>query len=100
MDNKDRFLETDKERALKIKEYLDVEQIKYTTSNIHELVHFDVENITDEQAKNIKKYYEQLSPNPIEKRHRKWDEKYHTLSEEIKGEITGANREEEVEYGI
>ena len=35
----------------------------------------------------------------IEKRHRKWDEKYHTLSEEIKGEFTGANREEEVEYG-
>lgn len=93
------FLETDKQRALKIREYLDTLNLKYSEKSVHELIHFTIEQVTEEQCKKIKNYYQTLEAPVIEKRHRKWDEKYHTLSEEIKGEFTGANREEEVEDG-
>lgn len=91
------FLETDKARTKDIEEYLQDRQIKYETRPIHELVHFDVEELTDEQAIELKKLYKTLDTPKEEVRHRKWDERFHTVGEEIRGEFTGANREEELE---
>lgn len=92
------FLETDKERAKQIEEYCKDNNIKYETKPVHELIHFDMEELTDEQAIMIKKLYKTLDAPAEEVRHRKWDERFHTVGEEIKGEFTGANREEEVDY--
>ncbi len=45
----------------------------------------------------LKKLYKTLDTPKEEVRHRKWDERFHTVGEEIRGEFTGANREEEIE---
>lgn len=91
------FLETDKKRAKEIEEYLQDREIKYEAKPIHQLVHLDIEALTDEQAIEIKKLYKTLDAPKEEIRHRKWDDRFHTVSEEIMGEFTGANREEEIE---
>ena len=48
------FLETDKQRALKIREYLDTLNLKYSEKSVHELIHFTIEQVTEEQCKKIK----------------------------------------------
>lgn len=92
---KKNFLETDKERAERIKAYCEERNIPYKTKPIHELVKFDFESLTDEQALDLKKYYEQLDCPKVEKVHRKWDDKFHPVEQEAMGYFTGANTEVE-----
>lgn len=98
MINQKAFLETDKERAEKMKDFFQQNNINYTSKTIHDYIHFDINNLTDSQIKMIKKYYNKLEPGVIEKRHRKWDDKFHTIGQELKGNFTGENIEEDVEY--
>ena len=91
------FLETDANRALRIREYLEMNHIAFSEKPIHDLTHFDIENLTDDQANELKKYYKQLEPNVEEKRHRTWDDKYHTLGQSVAGFVSGKIDEEEIE---
>ena len=92
------FIETDKDRAEKLKEYFRENNIPFTESNIHELIHLEVEKLTDEQVASVKAYYKRLEAPQTEQRHRKWDDKFHTAASELSGYFTGESQEEEIEY--
>lgn len=119
------FIEVSKKTFEKLKKKLDEMGIEYTVSDCklpnekNEMVHLETSGLDHEQVKAINDFvavygeqemtidrdgdgvadlYQKEPPVLTEKRHRKWDDRMHTLGEEAIGEITGANREEEVTY--
>ena len=67
-----------------------------TTNNMPTLFHFEFTGITPEQIKDITSAYEEISNKLYKEGHyeRKWDNKPHTLKQEIVGYVTGEAEKE------
>lgn len=52
----------------------------------------------DKDGNGIPDYIDNLPPEMIEKRHKKWDDRGHTIKEEFIGFVTGENEAEDVTY--
>lgn len=104
------ILEVSAKKFEKLKEKLDEAGIQYQisnysiTNNTIQVYRFDFGAIDPELVKEISEIYtkvsDELYKNEQQKGHyeRTWDKKYHTLGEEIVGQITGQNEQEEYVY--
>jgi DNA-binding helix-hairpin-helix protein with protein kinase domain len=95
------FVEVTDEEAGKVQEYLSGQEIAYTSTPVSvpgmktAKVHVEIncpEDLTDDQIAQIAADLQNITRRH---RHRRWDDKFHTLGEEANGYMTGANLEEE-----
>lgn len=91
-------LPEEKERMLHIEFYELSEAQKEQIVDTLEKIYGPDSIRRDKDGNGIPDYIDNLGPEFIEKRHRKWDDKMHTVKEELIGFATGANTEEEVTY--
>lgn len=94
------YVELNPKQAKLVTRYLEDKELPYSSEQVQldgmktPIIHFNLDQIPKEDLDIIKDI---IDNNMLrERRVRKWDQKYHTISEEAAGWFTGKNTEEEV----